>query len=321
MNVLSLFDGMSGGQLAIQRAGIKVNNYYASEVEEQPIKVTQHNFPNTIQVGSVIDLKKKQLKEMNIDILIGGSPCQGFSVAGKMKGMTTSCNMEITTLKQYKKLKREGFKFDGQSYLFWEYMRILKIIKPKYFLLENVRIAPKWKKVFDEVVGIDPIFINSNLLSAQNRQRYYWCNWDVETPEDAHLMLKDVLDDDNFIALNDKAYAVTKSNHAGNIRDYFLKKQSNIVLRKEVDGKYEVKDGFITFTLPRSKYPGKVHKVKCDVGDGRYDFRPLSINERERLQTVPVGYTKCVTKTHAGDMLGNGFTIDVISHILKGIKS
>jgi len=319
MNVLSLFDGMSGGQLALRDRGIKVKNYYASEVDKYAIQVTQANFPNTIQLGSVTELSKKQLKKMKIDLLIGGSPCQGFSVAGHMKGMVTKCNNEITSLKQYKKLKKEGFEFDGQSYLFWEYIRVLKIIKPKYFLLENVRIAPKWKSLFNEIMGLDPIFINSNLVSGQNRQRYYWCSWDVELPKDKGILLKDMMDDDGFIALNDKSYAVTKSNHAGNIRDYFLKKQSNIVLKKMIDGKYIVKDGFITFTLPKSKYPEKTHRVKCNVEDGGYDFRPLTISERERLQTVPVGYTKCVSKTNGGNMLGNGFTIKVISHLFKGL--
>lgn len=145
MNVLSLFDGCSGGQQALERAGIKYNKYYASEIDKFAIQVTQHNYPNTIQIGSVVDVDVTKLEP--IDLLIGGSPCQSFSFAGKRNGMTTSCNEEIYTLDRYLELKADGFQFEGESYLFWEFMRILTDIR-KYnpnvlFLLENVEMGAK----------------------------------------------------------------------------------------------------------------------------------------------------------------------------------
>ena len=143
MNVLSLFDGMSCGQQALERAGIKVNNYFASEIDKYAIQVTMANYPNTKQLGSVVNVDGYSLPK--IDILIGGSPCQSFSFAGKRKGMSTKDEQEILTLDHYLELKAEGFEFEGQSYLFWEYMRLLNEVKPKYFLLENVMMGERWE--------------------------------------------------------------------------------------------------------------------------------------------------------------------------------
>ena len=151
MNVLSLFDGMSCGQIALNKADINIDNYYASEIDEYAIKVTQKNYPNTIQLGSVVDVKGTDLPK--IDLLIGGSPCQGFSFAGKQ------LNFE-----------------DERSKLFFEYVRILKETKPKYFLLENVRMKKEYQDVISSALGVEPILINSNLVSAQERKRLYWTN-------------------------------------------------------------------------------------------------------------------------------------------------
>jgi len=137
MNVLSLFDGMSCGQIALNRAEIFYDNYYASEIDKYAISVTQKNYPNTKHLGNVKEIDYSKLPK--IDLLIGGSPCQSFSFAGKQKGMTTKDNVEILTLEHYLQLKNNGFEFQGQSYLFWEYMNTLTILKPKYFLLENVK--------------------------------------------------------------------------------------------------------------------------------------------------------------------------------------
>ncbi len=211
MNVLSLFDGCSGGQQALERAGIKYNKYYASEIDKFAIQVTQHNYPGTIQLGSVLDVDVTKLDP--IDLLIGGSPCQSFSFAGKRNGMTTSCNEEIYTLERYLELKADGFQFEGESYLFWEYMRILTDIR-KYnlnvlFLLENVEMGAKWEKVLSEAIGIYGVHINSALVSAQNRKRIYWTNIrvkevglfrelhsDIPQPEDRGVLLKDILEDE-----------------------------------------------------------------------------------------------------------------------------
>ena len=205
MNVLSLFDGMSCGQQALERAGIPIENYFASEIDKYAIQVTMANYPNTIQLGSVVGVDASKLPK--IDLLIGGSPCQSFSFAGKRKGMSTKDEQEILTLEHYLQLKSEGFEFEGQSYLFWEYMRLLKEVKPTYFLLENVEMGEKWEKVLSKAIGVNGIHINSALVSAQNRQRIYWTNigmqpgglfGDLESiitqPKDKGILLKDILE-------------------------------------------------------------------------------------------------------------------------------
>jgi DNA (cytosine-5)-methyltransferase 3A len=192
INVLSLFDGMSCGQQALDRLGIQVENYYASEIDKYAIQITQKNYPNTIQIGSVIDVKASQLPK--IDLLIGGSPCQNLSFAGKMNGLSTKENIEIYTLEHYLELKEQGFQFDGQSYLFWEYMRLLKEVQPKYFLLENVVMSKKWKDIFSQAIGCQPVLINSSLVSAQTRKRLYWTNIpNISQPSDKGLYLRDIL--------------------------------------------------------------------------------------------------------------------------------
>jgi len=211
MNVLSLFDGMSGGQISLTELGIKVDKYYASEIDKYATMQTQHNFPGTIQLGSVLDVDVIKLEP--IDILIGGSPCQSFSFAGKRNGMTTTENEEIYTLERYLELKSEGFQFEGQSYLFWEYMRILTDIR-KYnpdvkFLLENVEMGNKWERVLSEAIGVFGVHINSALVSAQNRKRIYWTNIrvkqvglfgelhsDIPQPKDEGILLRDILEND-----------------------------------------------------------------------------------------------------------------------------
>ena len=194
MNVLSLFDGMSCGQQALERAGIKVDSYYASEVDPYAIQITMKNYPNTIQLGDVRNVNGNSLP--SIDLLIGGSPCQSFSFAGRRKGMSTKDEQEILTLDHYLQLKEEGFEFEGQSYLFWEYMRLLNEVKPKYFLLENVMMSKKWKHILSDAIGCEPIMINSNLVSAQNRKRLYWTNIKgISILEDKGIYLKDVLEE------------------------------------------------------------------------------------------------------------------------------
>jgi DNA (cytosine-5)-methyltransferase 3A len=205
MNVLSLFDGMSCGQQALERVGIKVDNYFASEIDKYAITVTMANYPNTKQLGSVVNVDGYSLPK--IDLLIGGSPCQSFSFAGKRKGMSTKDEQEILTLDHYLELKSQEYEFEGQSYLFWEYMRLLNEVKPKYFLLENVMMGEKWEKILSKAIGVNPIMINSSLVSAQNRQRLYWTNigmkpsglfGDLEStiqqPKDLGILLKDILE-------------------------------------------------------------------------------------------------------------------------------
>jgi DNA (cytosine-5)-methyltransferase 3A len=219
MNVLSLFDGMSCGQQALERAGIEVNQYFASEIDKYAIQVTMANYPNTIQLGSVVGVDGYALPK--IDLLIGGSPCQSFSFAGKRKGMATTDEQEILTLEHYLKLKAEGYEFEGQSYLFWEFMRLLNEVKPKYFLLENVEMGEKWERVLTQAIEVNALHINSALVSAQNRKRIYFTNIGMEAaglfgypvsiiqkPKDRKILLKDILESevDEKYFLSEKFY-------------------------------------------------------------------------------------------------------------------
>ena len=219
INVLSLFDGVSCCQQALHRCGIKVDNYFASEIEKNAIKVTQSNFPNTIQLGSVTDIDCSKLPP--ITLLAGGSPCTDFSFAGKMKGMATTDKIEVVTLDHYLQLKKQGYQFEGESYLFWEYVRILKEVKPKYFLLENVMMTEKWERIISQTLGVNPIRINSALLSAQSRKRNYWVNFGMQPmglfgdlhsiipqPKDKGIMLRDILQPENEV---DEKYYLSDS--------------------------------------------------------------------------------------------------------------
>mgnify|MGYP006315463553 CR=1 FL=1 len=221
-NVVSLFDGHSGLQIALKELGITPKNYFASEIDKHAIKATMQNFSNTIQLGSVVDIDVSKLPK--IDLLSGGSPCQSFSFAGKRKGMSTVCETEILTLEHYLQLKSEGYEFEGQSYLFWEYMRVLtelrKVNPEILFLLENVEMGKKWEGVLSKAIGINGLHINSALVSAQNRERIYWVNWhtkkdglfsyeypNIPQPKDRGIFLKDILESevDEKYYLSDKA--------------------------------------------------------------------------------------------------------------------
>ncbi len=205
MNVLSLFDGLGGGRIALERAGIQIDNYFASEVDKYAIKVATTNHPDIIELGDVRNWRKWDLPK--IDLLIGGTPCQSFSMAGRRNGMSAG-NIEVTSLEQYEQLKADGIEFDGQSYLFWEYVAVLRHYKPRLFMLENVHMAKKWEHVITRALNINPVMINSSLVSAQNRKRLYWTNIgagvdlhgnpynSIPQPKDKGILLKDVLEDD-----------------------------------------------------------------------------------------------------------------------------
>lgn len=286
MNVLSLFDGISCAQVALERAGINVDNYFASEIDKHSIKVTQYNYPNTIQLGDVIKIDVKDLPQ--IDLLIGGSPCQGFSQLGK------------------------GLNFnDPRSKLFFEFVRLLKECKPKYFLLENVKMKKEWRNIISNLLGIEPILINSNLLSAQNRPRLYWTNIGcIEQPKDRQLFIKDIIEPEG-----DRVYL-------GDWRTIFRIPFSNGEYFDYIDiSKFEFAKQFRSAFNLNSKHPclictGNRHFILCDNKRIKY----TSEIERERLQTLPDNYTNLICKTARHKVLGNCFTVDVIVHILKSMR-
>jgi len=305
MNVLSLFDGMSCGQIALEKSGFQVGKYFASEIDKYAIKVAKTNYPDMIHLGDVRDVKADDLPQ--IDLLIGGSPCQGFSFAGKQLNFD-----------------------DPRSKLFWEFVRLLKELRPKYFLLENVKMKQQSMDVITEALGVEPIFINSRLVSAQNRQRYYWTNIPMDKlPDDKGIMLKDVLEDGHVD--RDKAHCIDANYFkGGNLKSYFEKHRRQLVFSK--DGLCHVGDADIrgNDNVRRVYHPDGKAPCLTTMGGGHREpktltsdttWRKLTPLECERLQTVPEGYTAHVSNTQRYKMLGNGWTVDVIAHILKGMDA
>jgi len=218
MKVLSLFDGMSCGRIALDQLGIPVEKYYASEIDKYAIKVSQANYPDIVQVGDICNLDAKDYQD--VDLIIAGSPCQGFSFAGKQLAFD-----------------------DPRSALFFEFIRLLKEIKPKYFLLENVRMKKEFLQVISQQVsecypeiafGIEPIFINSSLLSAQSRQRFYWTNIPgIQEPEDQGIVLKDILED-NFNSERDKSHCIDANYYKGASVEQYKKKSRRQLVNKPI---------------------------------------------------------------------------------------
>lgn len=306
-NVLSLFDGISCGQLALKRAGIEFESYFASEIDKYAIQITQKNFPNTIQLGDVKNVWARNLPK--IDLLIGGSPCQDLSIA---------------------KAGRKGL--DGErSSLFWHYVRLLRTCKPKWFLLENVASMSKEDNAkITEIMGVEPILINSALVSAQQRKRLYWTNIpNITQPQDKGILLKDVLE--NGIAIDLKSRAIISSAGRTTEREYFKKQQGTMVAEPARIGTleglgtgqanriYSVQGKSVSLVGNAGGGGGKTGLYKIDLPDGDYTIRKLTPVESERLQTLPDGYTEGVSNTQRYKIIGNGWTVDVITHIFKFI--
>lgn len=280
MNVLSLFDGMSCGKLALARAGVEVGNYYASEIDKHAITVSKHNHPDIIHLGDVSKWCEWDLDWGSIDLLIGGSPCQGFSLPGKKLAFD-----------------------DPRSKLFFEYVKILHHIRNHNpdvkFLLENVKMKREHLQIMTAYMDVEPVMINSSKFVAQNRERYYWANFEIPIPKGGEYALRDYLQPDEDVPekfwLSEKAIAYMNRMASTKIRwDYH---------KNPLDGN--------AACLTASMYKGVPYGVM------REKLRRLTPLECERLQTVPENYTAIVSDTQRYKMLGNGWTVDVIAYIFN----
>jgi DNA-cytosine methyltransferase len=349
MNVLSLFDGISCGRVALERAGIPVSNYYASEIDPYAIKVSESNYPDIIRLGDVTKWGDWNLPR--IDLLIGGSPCQGFSFSGKQLAFD-----------------------DPRSKLFFEFVHILNHVKPKYFLLENVVMKKEFEDIISEYLGAKPIRINSALLSAQTRKRLYWTNIpNVTQPEDKGITWGDVrergVDSEKYyyteaamqwlgrhsqrknkvlhVHTDNEKMQMLEASHAKKysaqrffgIADLPNEEQCVASMRGRflVDGKRQdgkMKTAGLTKQYVEFRYDGKTNNLSTVMKDNivvpftlpdripvdEFFFRYITPLECERLQTLPDGYTRATSDTQRYKALGNGWTVDVIAYILKNIK-
>ena len=355
MNVLSLFDGMSCGQIALNKAGVKYDTYFASEVDKYAIKVAQANYPDTVQIGDVTQVDHTRLPFDGIDLLMGGSPCQGFSFAGKQLNFD-----------------------DPRSKLFFEFVRLKDELKPKYFLMENVPMKQESQDIISEYLGVKPVMINSSLFSAQNRKRLYWTNipFDTMPTADKGIVLQDILEDGiaNEAMTNKlgKSHCITARYNGAVWWNSIQRRQRTMVQVGEADN-IKGFDSIKRIYSPNGKAPtlttmqgghrepkvaiGRIVNRRLDENGVRKDnqlelplstqleisdsdksnclttvnkdnvvvegmqWRKLTPLECERLQTVPDNYTNHVSNSQRYKMLGNGWTVDVIAHIMKGIKN
>lgn len=343
--MLSLFDGMSCGQIALRELGIPITCYYASEIDRFAIAQTQLNFHDTIQLGDIRNIEVDSiLQDGDIDLLIGGSPCQSFSFAGKRVGMKTTENEEIYTLERYLQLKQEGFEFEGQSYLFWEYMRILTELR-RYnpnvlFLLENVEMGKKWERVLSDAIGIRGVHINSALVSAQNRRRIYWTNIrvghsglfsepysDIPQPADRGILLRDILEKevDERYFLSDKMLSWLKGHSdKNNIKMTLLGEDDTVqdvnllcITEATKKGYVEIRIGeAFDMTQPNSKTRrGRKMSSKCNClttqsADSYLVFEGMSGNSHLQNNLTDVdGKANSFLTTSGKGAWANGMTI------------
>ena len=316
MNIFSPFDGCACARAAVDKLGISCT-YYASEVDKWAIQIANKNYPDIIQLGDIRDINGSNLPE--IDLMIGGSPCQDLSIAGNGAGLKGS-----------------------RSALFYDFVRLLEEIKPKYFVLENVASMKKiWRDKITDILGVEPILIDSAMVSAQSRKRYYWTNIQgVEQPEDKGILLRDVIEDG--VVDRDKSFCVDANYWKGTTPVHYAKHH----VRQVVFKNEQVLGEFVSVVklIQKSKtkqigYIGRdslgyrVYSIEAksptltsNLAGGHKpiyfkfnnnEIRKLTPVECERLQTLPDNYTEGVSNTQRYRMLGNGFTVDVIAHILS----
>ncbi len=292
--VVSPFNGGGIGFLALEQLGIKVDKRVSFEISDHANAINQKWFPDTQQLGDITKADFNKLKKElgEVFLVMGGSPCTNFSFAGRRNGMTTITHEKIITLKRYLELKEEGFEFEGQSYLFWEFILSVRTLKPKYFFLENVKMDKEWEMVITKELGVSPLYINSDLVSGQNRERIYWTNIpNVSQPINRHIYFSELI--------GGKSCAYRGVKFKGHIKH-------TTVLQ------YTKKD-----------------KGNCLVTGGRTNMvqrtngtiEPLTPTEFEILQTLPIGYTdvKGVCMTKRKEVIGNSWTLEVIKHIFKNL--
>lgn len=303
MVVLSLFDGCGMAYQALKNLNIKVSKYYASEINKYAVKIAKKNHHDIIQLGDINNWETWKIEKP--DLIIGGSPCQGFSFAGKQLNFD-----------------------DSRSKLFFKFVDVLKFYKPKYFLLENVKMKSEYEKTISNILKVNPVEINSSLVSAQSRKRLYWTNIkNIKQPKDKKIYLKDILE--NGVTDREKSYCIDAIYYkGGNLKSYFNSKRRQLIFEEPMQ------IGYIKQNHRGSRIYSKNGKsvTLCASGGGWgmktglykdcLNFRRLTPIECERLQTLPDNYTLCdgVSNTQRYKMLGNGFTVAVIEHLLKNIK-
>lgn len=291
INVLSLFDGISCGQIALKRCGIEVNNYFSSEIDKNAIKVTQYNFPETVQLGDVCGWKNWNIDWSSIDLLIGGSPCQGFSFAGKMLNFQ-----------------------DVRSKLFFEFVDILNHLKQQNkkikFLLENVNMKEEYKSIISKELSVEPVFINSRIVSAQDRKRLYWSNFTILPLEDKGISVKGIIGNENLIGAM-RGRRVLNGKRSDNNR--------NVPIEQYIECRKDNKSNCIT-TVSKDNVVVSAKERFYLAKTNREKWRYLLPEECEQLQTISVGYTDVgISKSARIKLIGNSWTVDVIGHILTSM--
>ena len=319
MNVFSAFGGLEVGLLALKELGIPVENYYSSEINKWALAISRYNFPDIINLGDIQEVKP----DLQIDLLLGGSPCQQISKAGNQAGVI------VNSLEEYLELKNKDYDFGtNQSVLFWEYIRLLRELKPKYFLLENVKMSKENLEIFNNELGVKGVNINSSLVSGQNRPRIYWSNFPITQPVDKGVLLRDViLDDAEPIMFSniyggfkestprvheDKSVTIRTAKGGGHIPSLLLSEKAKVYMSR-------LRSGSLHSKLTANMFKGVPYGVIKEL------MRRIHPIEAERLQTFSDDWTRYgligtdvveISATQRYSVIGNSWTKDVIKHIL-----